>query len=135
MNKTPRTIAASVILVTLGLAGCGSDEESSSTTAAAATTAAAPTTAAAAATTAAPAAGGAALEIKDFTFGAVTATAGEEIAVTNADDAPHTVTDDAGAFDVDVAAGGTATLTVDAAGTYAIHCDVHPKMTGTITIG
>ena len=31
-------------------------------------------------------------------------------------------------------AGGTATLTIDAAGSYAIHCEIHSSMHGTISV-
>jgi plastocyanin len=74
------------------------------------------------------------MEIKGFAFGALTAKAGETITVTNGDSAKHTVTANDGSFEVKVDAGGTATFTVDAPGTYEIHCEVHPRMKGTITI-
>jgi len=139
MIKTPRTLAASVVLATLAIAGCGSDSKSSSTTVATAATSAASSAATSAETTAgstgeSAAAGGATMEIQGFKFGALTAAAGETITVTNGDSAKHTVTADDGSFDAKVDAGGTTTFTVDAPGTYEIHCEVHPKMTGSITI-
>jgi plastocyanin len=79
-------------------------------------------------------AAGAALAIQGFAFGSVTAKAGEVITVTNGDSAKHTVTADDGSFSVDVPASGTATLTVAKAGTYKIHCQIHSKMTGSITV-
>jgi plastocyanin len=35
---------------------------------------------------------------------------------------------------VRVAGGGTETLTIPKAGTYAIHCKIHASMHGTITV-
>jgi plastocyanin len=82
-------------------------------------------------TTAAPAGG---LTISGNTFSAASTTAGTEFTITNNDSVAHTVTDDAGLFDVDVPAGGTAPLKIDTAGTYAIHCEIHSSMHGTITV-
>lgn len=76
----------------------------------------------------------AALKISGYSFGAVTAAAGQTITVSNADSVLHSVTADDGSFTVDVPAGGTADLVVAAAGTYAIHCRIHQSMTGSITI-
>ena len=81
------------------------------------------------ATAAAPA-----LTISGNQFSAASATAGTEFTITNNDSVGHTVTDDAGSFDVAVPAGGTATLTIPAAGSYAIHCKIHSSMHGTITV-
>jgi len=142
MTKTPRTLAAATILAVLTIAGCGSDSKSSSTTAAQAETTAAPAAGAGETTAAAnpettlgsTAAGGATLAIKGFAFGQLTAATGETITVTNGDSSRHTVTADDGTFDVKVPAGKSATFTVDKPGTYAIHCEVHPRMKGTITI-
>ena len=61
-------------------------------------------------------------------------TAGQEFTITNNDSVGHTVTDDAGSFNVQVPGGGTATLTIPAAGTYKIHCNIHGSMHGTITV-
>lgn len=79
--------------------------------------------------------GGQVLTIADFAFGDVpTIAPGDELTVENTDDAPHTVTADDGSFDLDVDGGGTATLTVDAAGEYALACTIHPSMTATLTV-
>ena len=76
--------------------------------------------------------------ISDFAF-AVPAkvSPGQKITIRNNDTAEHSVTaDSGGAFDVDVDGGKTAVLTVPAtAGTYAFHCEYHPKMVGTLTVG
>lgn len=62
---------------------------------------------------------------------------GATVTVVNEDDAPHTVTaKDGGGFDVDVAAGATATFTApDDPGEYAVICIYHPAMSGTLVIG
>ena len=81
--------------------------------------------------------GAAQVGIENFTFspGDVTAAVGETITWTNEDSAPHTATLDDGACDTgNIAQGATAGLVFDAAGTYAYHCNIHPNMTGTITI-
>jgi plastocyanin len=80
----------------------------------------------------APAAAG--LTISGNTFSVAAVTAGTPFTITNNDSVGHTVTDDAGSFDVAVPGGGSETLTIPAAGTYAIHCEIHASMHGTITV-
>jgi len=46
----------------------------------------------------------------------------------------HTVTADDGAFDVSVAGGSGASITVDTPGSYPFHCNIHSSMTGTLII-
>jgi outer membrane protein assembly factor BamB len=54
---------------------------------------------------------------------------------TNEDDAPHTVTADNGEFDSDkLDQGNTFSFTFDEPGTYPYHCDIHPRMQGTIVV-
>ena len=77
------------------------------------------------------------VNIQNFAFAPaeVTAAVGETIGWTNADSAPHTATTDDGGCDTgNIAQNATAGLVFDAAGTYPYHCNVHPNMTGTITI-
>ena len=65
----------------------------------------------------------------------LTIAAGDTVVFANQDNAPHTATDDAGAFDTGRLTGGTsAQLTFAAAGQFAYHCDIHRMMKGTITI-
>jgi plastocyanin len=112
---------------------CSSDSKTSSTTAAgtpAVSSATGDTTAAGGSTVAA----GSGLTISGSKFSAASVTAGTEFTITNEDSVGHTVTDDAGSFDVSVPAGGTATLTIPTAGTYKIHCKIHSFMHGTITV-
>ncbi len=122
-----RAVVGGACLLAFIATGCGSDSKSSS-----ATTAPVGTAAGAPAGTAA--AGTAALTIANSTFGPASVAAGTEFTIANSDSRPHTVTDDAGAFSVDVPAGGTATLKIDAPGTYKIHCKIHSSMHGTITV-
>jgi plastocyanin len=126
MNRRTYALTMGLVLGVSSLAACSSDKKATITadTAAAVSTPAGGTTGAA----------GAVLAIQGFAFGSVTATAGEAITVTNGDSAKHTVTADDGSFSVDVPAGGTATLTVATAGSYKIHCQIHSKMTGSITV-
>jgi plastocyanin len=77
------------------------------------------------------------VNIQNFAFDPpeVTAAVGETIGWTNADAAPHTATTDDGGCDTgNIAQDASAGLVFDAAGTYPYHCNVHPNMTGTITI-
>ena len=99
-------------------AGCSSDSGSSSATAAPAGTASA----------------AAALTISNSNFAEASVAAGTTFTIANTDTRPHTVTDDAGSFDVSIPAGGTATLSIPTAGTYKIHCKLHSLMHGTITV-
>jgi plastocyanin len=142
MRRLP--VLAFSLLALLALSACAS-----STGGTAAPAATAPTPApAGSAPASAPAAGGggcttsseegaAQVGIENFTFspGDVTAAVGETITWTNEDSAPHTATLDDGACDTgNIAQGATAGLVFDAAGTYPYHCNIHPNMTGTITI-
>jgi plastocyanin len=147
-------LALSVVMGLGGLlAACGDDDDDSSgatTTAAAAVTTAggattsaggggATTTAAGgggATTTAAAGGGGDAIVAVDFSFQPqeLTVQAGAEVTVTNNDTTRHTFTADDGAFDVELDGGATDTVTVDEAGSYPFHCQIHPSMTGTLTV-
>lgn len=128
MNRIPRPVAA-VLVAALALAGCGSDSKSSTSTAGSTATSAASATVASA-----PTAAGAVLTIQSFQFSALTVTAGQEITINNADGVKHTVTADDKTFSVEVPGGGSATLTIATPGTYAIHCEVHSSMKGTIVV-
>lgn len=84
------------------------------------------------ATTAAPAS----LEISGFQFGPAEVGAGGQVTVDNRDGAPHTVTADDGDFDSGQVSGGTAGAFVAPAqpGAYDFHCEIHPDMSGTLTV-
>ena len=61
---------------------------------------------------------------------------GAMVTVTNADNAPHTLTaKDKSGFDVEVPAGATVSFKApDAPGEYGIICSFHPQMTGTLVM-
>lgn len=115
----------------LALAACGDDDAESASTA----------TSGADTTTTADDGGavtGDQLEIPGFDFAPVnlTVAAGQEITVENTHNQAHTATsDDAGVFDTGtIAAGESATFTVDEPGTYPYHCSLHPFMEATLTV-
>jgi plastocyanin len=117
-NTTRRLAVAAACLLAFGTAACSSDSKATPTV-----------------TT--PAAGSGApvgLTIQNSSFSAGSVTAGTVFTIENKDSVTHTVTDDGGSFDVRVPGGGTATLTIPAAGTFKIHCKIHNSMHGTITV-
>ena len=60
---------------------------------------------------------------------------GTTVVVRNEDDAGHTFTADDHSFDSgNIEAGGTFEFTFTEAGTFPFHCDIHPSMTGTVTV-
>jgi plastocyanin len=76
--------------------------------------------------------------IQDFAFAPadLQVSVGDTITWTNLDTTSHTVTADDGAFDSGSISGdGTFEFTSDEAGEFAYHCEFHPGMTGTITVG
>ena len=80
---------------------------------------------------------GATLEIRGFTFAATSVAPGGQVTVDNGDTASHTVTAEGGEFDSgEVAGGGTTSFQApDEAGTYGFACEIHPDMTGILTVG
>jgi plastocyanin len=57
---------------------------------------------------------------------------GDTVTFTNNDSAPHTATSDA--FDTGrLSRGESATVTIDAAGTFNYICKIHPSMKGKVT--
>jgi len=121
-----RVVVAGAVLLAFTATACGSsDSTGSDSTIASSDTAAGGSAAPASA---------AALTIANSAFSEASVTAGTEFTIANDDGRPHTVTDDADSFDVEVPPGGTATLKIDAPGTYQIHCRIHSSMHGTITV-
>jgi plastocyanin len=107
------TLGITALTLLLGLAACGGDDDDGG--------------------------GGGAAEadvvIEGFVFTTETVQAGAEVSIVNEDSVTHTVTADDGPFDVEVGAGDTATFTApDEPGDYAFHCNLHPQMTGTLTV-
>jgi len=87
--------------------------------------------------TATAASSGKGIVIRNFAFTPRTLTVapGTRLQVTNADGTQHTFTADNGAFATGVLGGGRhAVVTVNTAGTYRYHCDIHPNMTGTLVV-
>jgi plastocyanin len=80
---------------------------------------------------------GATVEISDFTFSAPSTGPGSTVTVANRDGFPHTVSADDGSFESGtVDAGATGTFVAPATpGTYQFHCEIHPQMSGTLTVG
>jgi plastocyanin len=80
---------------------------------------------------------GTTVEISDFTFSAPTAGPGAAVTVSHADGVPHTVSADDGSFESGTVGGGaTGTFVAPSApGTYQFHCEIHPQMNGTLTVG
>ena len=80
---------------------------------------------------------GATLAIRDFSFAATSVAPGGLVTVDNADSADHTVTAEGGEFDSGEVSGGTTSSfqAPDEAGTYEFACEIHPDMTGTLTVG
>jgi plastocyanin len=76
------------------------------------------------------------LEISGFQFASVAVDAGGQVSVANRDSAPHTVTADDGSFDSGEVDGGSAAAIAapEAPGTYEFHCEIHPDMSGTLTV-
>lgn len=84
-----------------------------------------------------PGGGGAvSVAIADFAFPAqTTVDAGATVTFTNDDPTEHTVTADDGSFDSGImGSGDTFEVALDAPGSIAYHCDVHPSMQGVITV-
>lgn len=75
------------------------------------------------------------ITISAFAFSAVTVEPGATVTVLNQDTVPHTVTADDGTFDVFVEPGAEATFVAPStAGTHPFTCQVHPSMTGVLTV-
>lgn len=80
------------------------------------------------------------IEIRDFAFdpdGCIVE-AGSTVTFVNDDDAPHTATAEAGApeaFDTGtLQPGDSASVTLDAGGSYAYFCEIHPSMQASIEV-
>jgi plastocyanin len=76
------------------------------------------------------------LSIVDFAFepAELEVAVGSTVQVTNADSARHTATAQDGTFDLSLDGGATGSFTVDAPGSYAYVCSIHPSMTGTLVV-
>lgn len=76
------------------------------------------------------------IAIADFQFvGDQDVLVGGRVVVTNTDDASHTLTAVDGSFDSGtLAPGDSYEFTVDESGTFEYRCEIHPSMTGSITV-
>jgi plastocyanin len=78
------------------------------------------------------------VSIQDYFFDPADAAVdpGSTITWTNRGDDPHTVTADDGSFDSGVLnPGDSFTVTFSGSGTLTYHCEIHPSMVGSVTIG
>lgn len=111
----------------LTLAACGGDDDASSTSPAEPIT----TESATAAPTET-----ADITIASFSFSGVSEVpVGTTVTVTNDDSTSHTWTSLDGVFDsATLSPGASFQFTFDTAGTFAFRCNIHPSMTGSITV-
>ena len=78
---------------------------------------------------------GAVITIANFAFSDATVKAGQEVTVTNTDNVDHTFTIASEKVDVNVPANASASFTAPSkAGTYALTCDFHPSMSGSLVV-
>ena len=78
------------------------------------------------------------VSIEDFYFEPADAAIqpGDTIMWVNEGNTPHTVTSDDGRFDSEVLNPGESFMfTFPEAGTFNYHCEIHPFMTGSVTVG
>jgi plastocyanin len=76
--------------------------------------------------------------IEDFYFepANIAVNPGDTITWTNEGAHPHTVTSDDGQFDSETLMPGESfSVTFEGAGTFPYHCEIHPSMTGSVTVG
>ena len=81
--------------------------------------------------------GSAAIGIANTAFEPTTLTVASgsiEITITNADAVDHTFTLDDMSVNETIAAGSSATVTVDLTESSGFHCEIHPSMTGTLEV-
>jgi plastocyanin len=129
--RTNRFAALALAAVAgLGLAACGDDsDDSTDSTEASATDQASDST-----TESSEPEGDAAVTVKTFQFDIPESVPAGTVTITNEDDTTHTFTADDRSFDVSLEGpGSSGTIDVEA-GSYPVHCDIHPSMTGTLVV-
>ncbi len=127
------TLVSLAIVAALAIAAC------SPATSPAASSAASAAASPAASAAASPAASAASAEeitvtIQNNTLPTVSAKVDQRIRWENADTVGHTVTLDDGTRSGNVGPGGEFISVFSSPGTFTYHCDIHPTMTGSITI-
>jgi len=78
------------------------------------------------------------VDIEDFDFepADVAIQPGDTVMWVNRGNTPHTVTSDDGLFDSEVLNPGESFMfTFPEAGTFSYHCEIHPFMTGSVSVG
>ncbi len=70
----------------------------------------------------------------NFSPSTITITAGQKVCWQNSSAVAHTVTDDGGAFDINLPVGNIYVHTYSTAGTFPYHCKIHAGMTGTVVV-
>jgi plastocyanin len=126
MKRLTLILAAAALVVV----ACGDDDATTTTTPAT------PTTAATTPTTGGPGAG-AAVTVQGFAFSPddLTVSAGTTVTWTNQDGFDHTTSADDDTWNGALSGGGGSfEFTFHTAGTFEYHCNIHPTMTGTITV-
>jgi plastocyanin len=80
--------------------------------------------------------GGNTIVIEGFAFdpSTITVSGATEFTITNNDSATHTFTLDDGSIDQEIAAGESATVTIDVSASTGFVCRFHPQMTGTVEV-
>jgi plastocyanin len=140
MSSKPLLTAALVVL-SLGLAACGSGGSDSSSTEAE-TAPAGQESGSAEATESEPAPSGEAakaekVQIVEFSYepDPVVVQVGGKVTWQNEDSAPHTATADDGSFDTGtIEEGKIGSATFKEAGTFTYFCEIHPTMHGTVEV-
>jgi len=133
--KLKTFLAPVLVLLTLGLAACGSSGDDSTESSASSDTSAEPSGSA-------PAPSGEAaraekVKIVEFVYGPdpVTVQVGGKVSWQNEDTAPHTATADDGSFDTGtIEQGKIKSETFKQAGTFTYFCEIHPTMHGTLEV-
>ena len=121
--STKRTLATSLAVLALAVAGCGGEDDKSSSGSAGA-----------------PDGAASAVDIKDFKYvpKVVKVAAGDAVTFANADKAKHNAQTDSDADRAfnsgDLEQGDSKEVTFDEAGTYAYYCIYHRFMTGTVEV-
>ena len=119
-------VLAGVFALSLVLAACGGDDDGGDETGGGGGTA----------ETGGGGGGGTSITIADFAFdpSTISVSGPTDVTITNNDSAAHTFTLDDGSVDQEIAAGESATVTVDVTETTGFICRFHPQMTGTVEV-